>query len=468
MVGGDAADRARGETPELSAPIRLAVLFFPNGVRDDMWTPQTEGRDFQLSPTLEPLAELKDELLVLTHLWNQASNVGDGHYVKDAGFLTCTTINKTLGIDLNCNGVSMDQMAARHVAQQTPLPSLELGIEPVSIGVDRNVGYTRVYGSHVAWSSPTCPLAREINPQLVFERLFRVSQAEAAGTERDLRLLDRVMQDATQLQQRLGAADRRRMDEYLQSVRSLEQRLQRVNQSGQPAWTPRAELDPALKPTTGIPGDHAEHVRLMLDMIALAFQTDTTRVCTLMLGNSVSNINFSFVEGVTGSHHELSHHQQDPDKLRQYQLINRWYVAQYAYLLQKLRRCTRLTARCWIAAWCSSGQGCAMATATTRTTCLCCWQAVPEGDWPPGSTWSLPPTRRWPTSICPCSMHSAYPPSGSRTVPASSPAYWRSLSTMCESVFLFTCCQMVRKRCSRLRSHASTLTGDLPSPAQAL
>lgn len=329
--------RLAAQSVEVTPPIRLAVLFFPNGVRDDMWTPQAAGRDFQLSPILEPLAELKDELLVLTHLWNQASNVGDGHYVKDAGFLTCTTINKTLGIDLNCNGVSLDQVAARQVADQTPLPSLELGVEPVSIGVDRNVGYTRVYGSHIAWSDPTCPLAREINPQLVFERLFRVSRAESTGTQRDLRLLDRVIEDAAELQQRLGTADRRRMDEYLQSVRSLEQRLERANQSGPSSWKPRAALDPALKPSGGIPRTHAEHVRLMLDMIALAFQTDTTRVCTLMLGNSVSNVNFSFVEGVTGSHHELSHHQQDPDKLRQYQLINRWHVAQYAYLLQKLR-----------------------------------------------------------------------------------------------------------------------------------
>ena len=245
--------RLAAQSAQVAPPIRLAVLFFPNGVRDDMWTPQAAGRDFQLSPILEPLAELKDELLVLTHLWNQASNVGDGHYVKDAGFLTCTTINKTLGIDLNCNGVSLDQVAARHVADQTPLPSLELGVEPVSIGVDRNVGYTRVYGSHIAWSGPTCPLAREINPQLVFERLFRVSRAESTGTQRDLRLLDRVIEDAAELQQRLGTADRRRMDEYLQSVRSLEQRLERANQSGPSSWKPAPHSTRLSSPAAGFP-----------------------------------------------------------------------------------------------------------------------------------------------------------------------------------------------------------------------
>ena len=318
-------------------PKRFAALFVPNGVRDDLWTPSGEGREYSLSPTLEPLRDVQDQLLVLTNLWNQASNIGDGHYVKTSGFLTCTTINKTLGIDLNCNGVSLDQVAAQHVAGETPLPSLELGIEPVSIGVDQNVGYTRVYGSHIAWAGPTRPLAREVNPQLVYERLFRVTQSRTDTAKRDLRLLDQVLQDASQLRQRLGVADRQRMDEYLQSVRSLEERLARSTREEGDPWKPRAVLDAEKKPTHGIPQQHAEHVRLMLDMIALAFQTDTTRVCTLMLGNAVSNVNFSFLEGVSSSHHELSHHQNDADKLRQYQLINRWHVQQYAYLLTQLQ-----------------------------------------------------------------------------------------------------------------------------------
>lgn len=320
-----------------SRPVRFAALFMPNGVRQDQWTPAGEGRDFQLSPTLEPLDDLKQELLVLTNLWNQASNYGDGHYVKTSGFLTCTTINKSLGIDLNCNGVSVDQMAAERVAKQTPLPSMELAIEPVSIGVDRNVGYTRVYGSHIAWKGPTSPLAREINPRLVYERLFRAGQPQSAGARRDLHLLDRVLGDARDLRQRLGHADRQRMDEYLQSVRSLEERLERATNTDQQAWQPAALLDPAARPAAETPGDHAAHVRLMMDMIALAFQTDTTRVCTFMFGNAVSGRNFSFLDGVSGGHHDTSHHQNDEDKLRQYQLINRWHIEQYAYLLRKLQ-----------------------------------------------------------------------------------------------------------------------------------
>src|SRR5688572_28197085 len=237
-------------------PVRMAGLYMPNGVNEHMWTPEGTGRDFTLSPTLEPLCDLYDDLLIPTNLWNQGSRGGEGHYVKTSGFLTCTTNNKTLGFDLNCNGVSMDQMAARQVARQTPLPSLELGIEPVSIGVDKNVGYTRVYGSHIAWAGPRSPLAREINPLLAYERLFRAGQPNADAAQRDRLLLDSVLGDAKQLRQRLGTADRQRMDEYLQSVRSLEERLERAS-SDRNTWQPRAALDPALKPPAGIPREHA-------------------------------------------------------------------------------------------------------------------------------------------------------------------------------------------------------------------
>lgn len=317
-------------------PVRLAALYMPNGVHTDLWTPAGLGRDFTLSPTLEPLHDLKNDLLVVTQLWNQGSVGGDGHYVKNAGFLTCTTVTKTLGVDVSCNGVSMDQVAARSVGGLTPLASLELGIAPVTTGVDRNVGYTRVYGSHIAWSSPTTPLAREINPRLVFERLFRAAHGQGQSAGDDILLLDRVLDDARLLRQRLGGADRQRLDEYLSVVRSLEERIERASRPERSTWKPRAKLDAAAKPE-GIPKEYPDHVRLMMDMIALGFQTDTTRVATFMFGNEVSNQNFSFVEGVNGAHHSISHHQKDADKLRQYQLINRWHVEQYGYLLRKLK-----------------------------------------------------------------------------------------------------------------------------------
>ncbi|MBI4908416.1 MAG: DUF1552 domain-containing protein [Acidobacteria bacterium] len=326
---------APGASNPGKAPVRLAAMYMPNGAREDMWTPEGTGRDFQLSPTLEPLADLKSEILVPTNLWNQGSKGGEGHYVKISGWLTCTTITKTLGVDINCNGISMDQVAARAAAKHTPLASLELGMGPVTTGVDKNVGYTRVYGSHVAWAGPTSPLAREINPRLVYERLFRASGPQGTTARQDIALLDRVLDDAKQLRQSLGAADRVRIDEYLSVVRGLEARLERATME-KSDWKPRASFDGVSKPE-GIPKDYAGHVRLMLDMIALGFQTDTTRVATFIFGNEVSNQNFSFVPGVSGSHHSLSHHEKDADKMRQYQLINRWHVEQYAYLLNKLR-----------------------------------------------------------------------------------------------------------------------------------
>ncbi len=326
---------AMASTPSAKPPVRLAALYMPNGVNVDAWVPKGKGRDFELSPTLEPLRPLKDRITVMSNLWNANSKGGDGHYVKEAAILTCTTIKKTPGADIG-NGVSVDQVAAQRTGAQTPLPSLELGVTPVAIGVDAVVGYTRVYGSHIAWSNATTPLAREINPRSVYERLFRAASGQTSNSAKmDTLLLDRVLGDANKLRGQVSAADRIRIDEYLSLMRSLEQRVQRASAGTQRTWAARATMDPKATPPER-PADHAEHVRLMMDMMATAFQTDTTRVCTFMFGNAVSNVSFRFLEGVSAGHHDVSHHQKDPDKLRQYQLINKWHVEQYAYLLRRL------------------------------------------------------------------------------------------------------------------------------------
>jgi hypothetical protein len=326
----------RGATKEANAPVRLAVLYMANGVNTHTWTPEGKGRDWELSPALEPLRDLKDQVTVVSNLWNAAADTGDGHYVKESSLLTCTTISKTLGVDINMHGVSMDQVAAQRLGDQTPLPSLELGIEPEATGVDTNVGYTRVYGCHIAWSSPTTPLARETNPRSVFERLFRAAGPRGSSAKEDTLLLDRVLGQAKKMRAEVGTADQRRLDEYLSIVRSLETRLERSNDPKRNTWKPRAPLPASAKPTDD-PKTHAEHAKLMLDLIALAFQSDTTRISTFMFGNAVSGVNFRFLEGVTDSHHEVSHHSNNADKLRQYELINRWHVDQYAYLMRKLR-----------------------------------------------------------------------------------------------------------------------------------
>ncbi|MBL8176443.1 MAG: DUF1552 domain-containing protein [Bryobacterales bacterium] len=316
-------------------PVRMAALYMPNGVNVPAWTPQGQGRDFQLSPTLQPLAPLKDKITVLSNLWNANSKGGDGHYVKEAAILTCATIKKTPGADI-ANATSVDQVAAQRTANLTPLPSLELGVTPVAIGVDAVVGYTRIYGSHIAWSNPTTPLAREINPRSVYERLFRASSGpQGNAAKMEALLLDRVLGDAKRLRGQVGAEDRVRLDEYLSVMRSLEERVQRASTAGKTTWKARAPIDPKSAPTDQ-PVDHAQHVRLMLDMIALAFQTDTTRISTFMFGNAVSNVSFRFLPGVSAGHHDVSHHQNDAGKLRQYQIISQWHIEQFAYLLQKL------------------------------------------------------------------------------------------------------------------------------------
>jgi hypothetical protein len=327
--------RASANTPSMDRPVRLAALFFPNGVRQDRWTPEATGDAWALTPQLTPLESIRSNVSVVSGLWHEATNVGDGHYVKDAAWLTGTTIRKTTGVDLWSGGVSMDQVAAATLGQLTPLPSLELGAEPVRSGVDVNVGYTRVYGCHIAWRQPTQPLAKEINPRLVFDRMTRAAQGRGDGRS-NRPLLDVVAEDAKRLERILGQSDRRRLAEYLESVRVLETRLERAEQPAANPWRSRIDFSQRTPPADN-PAEHAERVRLMLDMIALAFESDVTRVVTFMFGNSVSTANFAFLDGVEAAHHEASHHANKAELLEQYERITTWHVAQFAYLIEKLR-----------------------------------------------------------------------------------------------------------------------------------
>ena len=333
-----------------SKPVRMAFLYMANGVHPHAWTPKETGKDFRLTPLLEPLATVKDDVLVLTELWNAASNHGDGHYVKTGGWLTGTTITKTTGSELCSGGVSMDQLAAQQVGNLTPLPSLELSIEPVTSAVDANVGYTRLYGSHISWSTPTTPVAREINPKLAFDRLFRRAAGRRTSRE-DRSVLDLVLEDSKGLSKQVGTADRRKLDEYFESVRAVEKRIEfdakrrKEGLDGDPESRKAidalggrladAEKDPANR--RGRDVDPTAHVRLMLDLLVLAVQTDMTRIATFMFANAVSNRNFSFLAGVRGGHHQISHHENNPVNLEQYKKIGIWHVAQYAYLLEQLK-----------------------------------------------------------------------------------------------------------------------------------
>lgn len=322
-------------------PVRMACLYFPNGVWQNAWIPEAAGTDFALPYSLEPLNEFKASLNVISGLDKANSRRGDGHYAKTANFLTGEPVTKTTGKDISAGGISMDQLAAQELGHLTPLPSLELGIDPVISGIDSNVGFTRLYGSYISWRSATLPVAKEINPRFVYERLF--GDKDKHGREvRTLRpddsrsLLDLAYEDAKSLRRKLGRDDQVKLDEYLESVHSVEKRIDFAMKPDPREWKPEAEVE-ATPPGERAPGDFREHVKLMMDLMVLAFQTDSTRVQSFMFANDVSGRNFSFLDGVSGGHHDMSHHEGKEDKQEQYKIITRWHAEQYAYLLGRLQ-----------------------------------------------------------------------------------------------------------------------------------
>ncbi|MCA9106293.1 MAG: DUF1552 domain-containing protein [Pirellulaceae bacterium] len=322
---------------EGTPPLRNAFIYFPNGVWERGWKPEQTGADYQLSPSLEPLEAIRSKVLVLSGLDKKHSHGGDGHYAKTANFLTGMPVAKTTGKDISSGGISVDQLIAQHLAGQTPLPSLELGTEPVISGVDSNVGYTRLYGSHISWQTPSRPVAKEINPRVVYERLFgRKVTDDQRRAESYRNLLDFVLDDAAAVRQRLGRDDQFKLDEYLDSVRAVEMQIEYATRQDPREWEPNVAPEVVAAHEPGVPGDFREHIDIMLNLMVLAFQTDSTRVCSLMFANDVSGRNFSFLEGVNNSHHELSHHENNEAKIQQYQLINRWHTEVFARFLERL------------------------------------------------------------------------------------------------------------------------------------
>ncbi len=331
------AARAAAASPRF--PTRLGFFYVPNGVNVESWYLKEEGTNFTLSPTLEPLADVRSEVLFtsgLTH--NQGRDHGDGggeHPRETSSFLTAAHPRKNFGRELHA-GVSIDQFAAQHLAQQTRLPSLELACERPQPPGMCDAGYSGVYRNSISWRSATTPMPHELNPRQVFQRMFQ--DPRQTGNEQDrardimLRrsVLDLVRDDSRRLSARLGSDDRNKLDEYLQSVRSIEQQIQ------------AAEKFPAQLPPTGIlapdgiPATAPEHLRLMLDLVALAYQTDSTRIVSCMLANGGSDRAFPWL-GVSETHHSMSHHEKKPDRLDGLFKVDRFYVEQFAYLLRRLR-----------------------------------------------------------------------------------------------------------------------------------
>ncbi len=315
-------------------PVRLAFVFFPNGAIVPSWKPEGEGSDWRLSRTLEPLAPLKDQLTVFTGLTQKHGRAnGDGagdHARNAASFLTGAQPKKTAGADIRV-GVSVDQAAAELIGRRTRLPSLELGIERGRNSGNCDSGYSCAYSANISWKTATTPMAKEINPKLAFERLFGAAGAAKDRAERNVyrkSVLDLVAEDAALLRRRLGQKDQRKLDEYFTSVRELELRIDR--EATQATEVPEYDV-PA-----GIPREIAAHIRLMYDVMTLAFQTDSTRICTFMLANAGSNRSYPMI-GVKGGHHSLSHHQNDAKKMEDITKIDTFLVSQFGYFLEKLK-----------------------------------------------------------------------------------------------------------------------------------
>lgn len=318
------------------APLRTAFLFFPNGAIPTAWWPKSEGKEFEFSRTLKPLEPLRQHLQIFGGLDHKAAEPGPdgaGDHARGNGvFLTGVRLKKS-ATDIRA-GVSIDQIIAREIGHLTRFPSLELSSDAIRMSSACDSGYACAYQYNLSWRSATTPIAAESNPRLVFERLFgEGAPGERAENLRRRRqeqrsILDFVLEDARSMDRRINAADRDKLDQYLTGIREIETTMQKAEQFGPPK-------DPGSDAPSGIPHDRGQYIQLMLDMLVLAFQTDSTRVSTVLLGHDGDNRSLPEA-GVTEGHHDLTHHFNNEEKIQKVAEIDLWYVQQFAKFLQKL------------------------------------------------------------------------------------------------------------------------------------
>ena len=331
----DATESALGapRIPSAEAPVRLATLFHPNGVYPPNWNPEGAGRDYKLSRILEPLEAVRDHVSVISNLGTGAQ----GHVGATSSFLTGTPLHKKAAGRINTPnmGTSLDQFLAERIGHRTSIPSLEVGTEPPRSGGENGLAIS--YANTVSWRSDNTKVDPEIEPQAVFDRLFGVSKKTRQRLADEASIIDHVLEDAKRMRNRGSEQDRHKLDEFLTSVRDVEQRIERnLNPADTEAeWKPLVEPE-LYRPEAGIPSTRDEHLRQMLDLIVLAFQTNTTRVATFMMAHGFSRQNFTFLEGVSGDHHSISHHKENPELTEPYTIVSRWYVSQLVYLVEKL------------------------------------------------------------------------------------------------------------------------------------
>jgi Protein of unknown function (DUF1552) len=324
-------------TTSTGAPLRMAYVYVPNGVHQDYWWPKGEGTDFELGRTMQPLAALKNNFQVLGGLDHKNAapgNDGAGDHARaNATFLTGARARKTDSVDIQV-GASVDQLAAQQVGHATRFASLELSCDSVRKSGSCDSGYSCAYQYNLSWRSASTPMTPEPNPRLVFERLFGVGAPGDRQKNFELRqatqksLLDLVLDDTRSLQRQLGAKDRDKLDEYLTGVRAVEQRIQRAESFGKLPV-------PGSDAPSGIPENFGEHMDIMFDLLTMAFQTDSTRIATLLLANDGSNRSFSEI-GIPEGHHYCSHHRNSPDLVAKIGEIDLHYMKHFARFIEKL------------------------------------------------------------------------------------------------------------------------------------
>jgi hypothetical protein len=320
-----------------AAPVRrLGVVYHPNGVIYENWLPKGTGRDFTLSPILEPLEPFKQQLIVITNLSShQAEALGDGggdHSRASGTYLTGVHVKKSDSVV--GNGMSMDQIAAKTFERETQLSSLQLTADDNSLVGACDVGYSCAYSSTLSWLTPTLPLMAENNPRVVFERLFGSSEStdprvRASRLRRDRSILDSVTTRVKELQQTLGSSDNRKMSDYLESLRDVERRIQKAEEQS------TKEIPDVQRPA-GVPDGFQPHVELLYDLQLLAYQSDLTRVITFMYGREQTGRPYPQI-GIAEPHHPLTHHQNDAGKMAKCTTIQTYHVRLFASYLEKLR-----------------------------------------------------------------------------------------------------------------------------------
>ena len=317
---------------------RLQVIYTPNGMMMQNWTPTSTAANFELSPILKPLEPYRSKLTVFTGLSHvQAEALGDGagdHGRCCGGYLTGTHVKKTEGADITA-GISMDQLVAKQFGDQTQIPSMEVGLEPPSLVGSCDSGYSCAYTNTLSWSSPSTPLPVTINPREVFERMFGDgdsldAKSRMAQLRRQASILDFVAQDAKRLSRSMSENDKKKLDEYLTSVRDIEKRIQKVEKGG----ADTAAL-PAYARPSGVPDRFEDYAHMMIDLQVLAMQADITRVCSFMIGREVSGRSYPEI-GVPDAHHPLSHHGNDKEKIAKLTKINTLHMEQVAYYVKRM------------------------------------------------------------------------------------------------------------------------------------